>query len=263
MKSRKNALILTANKLRHQYFVKTVSDHFNLLGVITQPKKKYYKSTIYESELVRGHFERLAETEHRYFGDYENVIHDQAGFEVYETDDINDEKCVAWAREKGPEVIFLFGTRILGDAWFHLFDNIINLHLGLSPFYRGSATLFWPFVNGELGCVGVTIHLAVKEVDAGPILRRIKPEVEVGDDYYEINYKAIKGGIDSIPYAVQDYLNGKLQPISQDLMKKERSYKKKDFDIVALNKALSFIGDGVTEEQLKNEVESATCNCSQ
>ena len=35
-------------------------------------------------------------------------------------------------------------------------SKIINAHLGLSPYYRGSGTNIFPFVNKEIEYVGVT-----------------------------------------------------------------------------------------------------------
>ena len=40
---------------------------------------------------------------------------------------------------------------------------MINVHLGLSPYYKGSATNFWPFVNNELQFLGVTFMVTDKE----------------------------------------------------------------------------------------------------
>ena len=34
----------------------------------------------------------------------------------------------------------------------------LNIHLGLSPYYRGAGTNFWPLVNGEPEYCGATIH---------------------------------------------------------------------------------------------------------
>ena len=251
------AIVLTANGLRHNYFAKVISENFNLCGYITQPKVKYYDDSVYESELVQNHFERLKETEASFFPLESNRLN----VDRYETFDINDEECVKCAKDKNPDVVFLFGTKILGDVWLDSFENIINLHLGLSPFYRGSATLFWPFVNKELSCVGATIHLAVKDVDAGPILERVKPNLELGDGYYEINYKTIKNAIDSIPGVVKKYFQGSINPLSQKDMKKGYLYKKKDFNENTLRTALDYVIGGLTKTHLQEISGSSKCNC--
>ena len=80
-------------------------------------------------------------------------------------------------RKVNPEFILLFGTEILSEEWLKRFRNkIINIHLGLSPYYRGSATLFWPFYNNDIGHLGTTIHETVSKVDAGRIIKNIYPD---------------------------------------------------------------------------------------
>jgi hypothetical protein len=54
---------------------------------------------------------------------------------------INDLAVIEWTKKKTPDAILLFGTGILSDEWLDKFESkIINLHLGHSPRYRGSAT---------------------------------------------------------------------------------------------------------------------------
>jgi len=175
-------------------------------------------------------------------------------------DEINSEMALSFAKDKNPDVIFLFGTCILKDIWLDKFPNkIINLHLGLSPFYRGSATLFWPIYNNCISCVGVTVHITSKKVDAGEIIARFKPNLEKGDDYYDINLKAIKAGIDSIASVSIDYINGNRSTIKQDLSK-SKLYKKSDFSEKKLQIALKNIGNGLTIEQIEQIKSSKECN---
>ena len=48
------------------------------------------------------------------------------------------------------DVVLVFGTGILREALLSAFPGrLINIHLGLSPYYRGAGTNFWPLVNGE------------------------------------------------------------------------------------------------------------------
>ena len=256
-------LVLTSNSLRHQYFTKVISENFELCGVIKQPKSKYYKKSIYNSEEVKKHFVNLSKMEKSFFAQKDGYTLANRKIDLFELDNIsiNDSACVQWAKERGPEVIFLFGTKILSDEWLDSFKHVINLHLGLSPFYRGSATLFWPFVNRQISCVGTTIHLAVKEVDAGPILKRIKPKLIKGDDYYTINYKAIKAGIDAVPRVASEYFENLIEPVSQINMQKGGFYSKNDFNEKVLIEAFDYIGAGLTDEHIQELSREDLCNC--
>lgn len=253
------ALVLTSNSLRHRYFSNIISEKFDLTGIISEKKSKYYSKPKSESALVRQHFHMLSMSEQSFFSHYDDfpdvpIMH-------LENSSINNEKTIDWAKEHDPEVVFLFGTGILCDAWLDKFHVIINLHLGLSPFYRGSATLFWPFVNNDISCVGATIHLAVKDVDAGPILARIKPDLEIGDDYYCINHKTIKKAIDSLSSVFFGYVNGSITAQQQTIEQNNPVYKKCDFNESVLQKALENIDQGLTASQIQEIRNSLKCNC--
>jgi methionyl-tRNA formyltransferase len=236
-----------------------VASHFDLLGVIKEYKGDYYTTEHDASALMKAHFEALRNAERTWFGE---ACWPPVPMLELNKGRINDADTVAWAVDLNPDLVFLFGTSILNEEWLGMFpQRIINLHLGLSPYYRGAATLFWPLANNEPECVGGTIHLAEQRVDAGRILARIKPTLFIGDNYYTINYKTIKQLIDTLPDVATRYVRGEIEPMAQDL-RLGKVYRKADFNEDALSRALSAIGDGLTAQQLDNIRESKKCDCS-
>ena len=253
------AVVLTSNGLRHAYFAQSLASFFDLLAVIKEDKGDYYSKVREASPFIQTHFENLKETEKLFFG--------AAQWPAVPTQElakgeINNAKRITWVADLSPDLIFLFGTGILSDDWLARFpDRIVNLHLGLSPYYRGSATLFWPVVNGELECVGATIHLVERQVDSGRLLARVKPKIEVGDSYYTINFKTIKQAIDSLPDVVRRYTDGDIIPSVQNL-EMGVVYRKGNFNEEALRIALDLLSKGVTIEQLDAIGRSNKCGCS-
>jgi hypothetical protein len=67
----------------------------------------------------------------------------------------------------------------------------VNLHLGLSPYYKGAGTNFWPLAKGEPECVGATFHILTREVDAGPCLPG-GPTWRSGDDAHDIGFNVVR-----------------------------------------------------------------------
>ena len=252
-------LVLTSDSPRHAFFTHTISKSFDLVGCIKESKGNYYTNQISDSSLIKSHFCRLKSVEYDFFGSYQWP---KTSYLHIEKSKINTPDVLEWAKSLQPSAIFLFGTSILSDCWLTTFpDSIINLHLGLSPFYRGSATLFWPIANNEIECVGATIHLAEKEVDSGKILSRIKPNLCVGDDYYSINYKTVASAIKYLPVVSLDFLSGSLQPFDQCL-DVGCVYKKSDFNEFYLRQALANVGSGLTSQQILSISLSSKCNCS-
>lgn len=256
----KRVVVLTSNKYRHRYFIDVVNQNFNLTGLITEEKNNYYTQQKEESQFISEHFKSLSKYEKKYFGDIEYPNVDTLHLNKQE---INTTKVKQWAVDKKPDLILLFGTGILDKDWLNLFHNkIINTHLGLSPYYRGTATLFWPFVNKELECVGTTIHIAAEKVDAGDIIARIKPDITLGDNYYDINMKAIKKSIDVLPHVMEKYFTNTMKLIKQDITQ-SKLYKKSDFNEDVLIAALDFVKNGITKELLDNIKGSKKCSCCQ
>ena len=191
-----SVLILTSNSPRHIYFANIMAKAFSVAGIISEPKNDYFEKQIEESSFVKSHFHNLAIYEKRYVGEFE--FFPASPILWIKKNEINQPKTLSWAIEKNADVVLLFGTGILAKEWLcHYNKRVLNLHLGYSPRYRGSATLFWPFVNEELDFVGATIHLAELKVDAGEILKIITPEILEKDSYYDINFKTIKKSIEN------------------------------------------------------------------
>jgi methionyl-tRNA formyltransferase len=251
------AAVLTSTALRHQYFLQTIAGAFDVCAALHQAKGSAYGALREQSPTVAQHFRRIAEAEEAEFGP---VVKD-ANATLRTVADINDPVLMQRVRDAGVEVVLLFGTAILATPWLNTFPNrIVNLHLGLAPFYRGSATLFWPFVNGELECVGATIHLAVQKVDAGAILARIKADPLPGDQYYNLTTRLIRRAIEAVPDTARRYLRGEIAPIPQEFSA-TRAYRKTDFDEAALTKALTFVGDGLTVKQIEAARQGGRCVC--
>lgn len=90
-----------------------------------------------------------------------------------------------------------------------------NLHLGLSPYYKGSATNLYPYLFREPECIGATIHIASEKVDNGNILHQFRPNLIETDDLHDIGNKVIKKAGKVLPKILNAYRSGKLEPVLQ------------------------------------------------
>src|SRR5207302_1640208 len=53
---------------------------------------------------------------------------------------VNRLEVIDWIRQRRPDIVVLFGASIISPSLLDLFPGrIVNVHLGLSPYYRGSA----------------------------------------------------------------------------------------------------------------------------
>ena len=100
-------------------------------------------------------------------------------------------------RSLAPDLIFSFYYRkmIPERILAHARLGAYNMHGSLLPGYRGRAPLNWAIINGESE-TGVTLHVMVKEADAGDIIDReavaIAPEETAGEVAKRIPAAAVR-----------------------------------------------------------------------
>ena len=114
----------------------------------------------------------------------------------------------------------------LADALIE--KNAINLHMGISPQYRGSACNFWALFDNNPHLVGATIHRLAKSLDTGSVIQHVRPEF-TGQNLFHFSMQAVATGHDAFADLI---LNNKLQsviPEPQDPKLEIRYSKNADF----------------------------------
>jgi methionyl-tRNA formyltransferase len=94
---------------------------------------------------------------------------------------VNDEACKQLLLQIQPDIVIVNGTRIISKKILHCTAAIfINMHAGITPWYRGSHGGYWALYNNDIENFGTTIHLVDAGVDTGGILKQafIKPKKE-------------------------------------------------------------------------------------
>ena len=150
--------------------------------------------SIHEKLLFDRHFQERYELENQAFG---NLTPKQVFGDVptrYCTSaGLNSRETVNFVNEFKPDLAFIFGTDIIkGELLDILPEDKINLHLGLSPWYRGSATLFWPFYFLQPQYAGVTFHRITQKTDAGDMIHQCVPDLIAGDGIHDVGVRSIK-----------------------------------------------------------------------
>ncbi len=245
-------LLITSNLQRHIYVANIIAKKLDLAGIVSEGKTNltaHLKPTQEQSEIIAMHFAARDKAELEILGEYKEFPQcdvfpvDQGGSNNWST--------YEWVKEKDPDVILLYGSSIIKDPILSHYDGrVINMHLGLSPYYRGSATNYWPLVDGNPECVGVTIHLATLKVDGGDILTQVRPQnVKPDDSAYEIGNKAIIAGAKALADIVEPYLAGKVKRQAQDL-KSGKLCRRKDFTPESLIQMHKNFNDGMIAQYL-------------
>lgn len=122
---------------------------------------------------------------------------------------LNGRETVEFVKREVNDVCVVFGCGLIkGELLRALPELSLNFHLGLSPWYKGSATLFWPFFFMEPQCCGVTIHKIVASADAGEILHQSVPNLKKGMGIHDVGVATVLQGANDLLGALRKVLAG-------------------------------------------------------
>lgn len=79
------------------------------------------------------------------------------------------------------------GTSIVKKYIIEQAGLALNLHWGLSPYYRGTHCTDWALINWDINNIGVTIHKLVRDIDGGDILAQDRAAIKDNDTLDSIN----------------------------------------------------------------------------
>ena len=103
--------------------------------------------------------------------------------------DINSDKVKNLLIDFAPNIIMVYGTRILKPAIFELSDYSINVHLGITPDYRGTGNI-WAIYCKDWKNIGATIHEIDAGVDTGNIIETVRINVLYSDNIFSIRFRS-------------------------------------------------------------------------
>ena len=247
------AILLTSTFRRHVHVANTVAAACDLVGVWQEEKTfrpERYARDEADHAVIQRHFAERDDFEARYFSS-DSAIRLTAGA-VHRTvggGGCSDPAEVALMTAARPDVVLVFGTGILHAPVLSAFEGrIINIHLGLSPYYRGAGTNFWPLVNRQPEYVGATIHYLDAGIDTGPIIAHARPAIDRADGPHDIGNKTIVAAAQALLRASSAHVAGTVRAVPQ--LTGGRLYQRKDFSADAVRILYRNFETGMIEEYL-------------
>ena len=129
------------------------------------------------------------------------------------------------------DVYVIFGASYI-QGWlidFLVEQNAINIHMGLSPYYRGSSCNFWALYDGNPSFVGATIHKLSKGLDSGPMLYHCIPKYRTGDDPFVYTMRSVDVAQMSLVSRIANGQIFDMKPVEQDKSLEVRYTRNADF----------------------------------
>jgi len=248
------AVIFTSNSLRHKFFANSLLNYVDDALVVVECRENDELNKSYgENSVIINHFKNRNETENIFFRGNDEF---NAKCIPILYKEVNHNFIYQKIKEFEPDVMLVFGSSIIKEPLLSLGkkNRFFNLHLGLSPYYKGNGTNFWPFINNELEFLGSTILHIDAGIDTGDIITHVRPNIEINDTVHTIGCKIIQDSVKKIGEILNSLKNGeKVNRIPQWNVENEKVYKLKDFNEEILNQYLGKIKNNIIEKYLSSE----------
>jgi len=256
---RATAVILTGTELRHDYFriVLSLSSKLQVLASFREQKQsllEWVSTPTSPNSAIRRHAEERQRSEEDFFGSFVKLTTDHSLPLTIKKGALNhDLRLQERIRHLNPDVLICYGTSIIREPLLSDFaGRFLNIHLGLSPYYRGSGTNFWPLANSEPEFIGVTFMQIDAGVDTGDIVHQFRGQMFPEDSIHSIGNRLISKVALTAP-SVASHLQSlrRVKQIEIDLCGIEaRVYRRRDFTDIALNQARTNLINGVVADYL-------------
>ncbi len=122
---------------------------------------------------------------------------------------VNDDECIRIIREVKPDLVLVKGTRIISAKVLEAAGvPFVNMHVGITPQYRGVHGAYWALANKDAAHAGTTIHFVDKGIDTGNIIAQQIIDIGPKDNFVTYPLKQIAAGIDLLRLSLPKLLQG-------------------------------------------------------
>jgi methionyl-tRNA formyltransferase len=128
---------------------------------------------------------------------------------TFQVASVNDEACKQLLLQIQPDIVIVNGTRIISKKILHCTAAIfINMHVGITPWYRGSHGGYWALYNNDAANFGTTIHLVDAGVDTGGVLKQAFTKPGGEDNFTTYPILQVVAGITALKEVLRQVING-------------------------------------------------------
>ena len=257
---KKKIVIITSKSLRHKYFRVFLSNQegINVLKTVCEDGNKKLKNLKknygLKANLLAKHILDRDKSEKDFFKSYLKNTKDKSNNINRKNGFSSSTSFLKLVKSLKPDLIIVYGSSIIRGEILNLYKNkILNLHLGLSPYYRGSGTNLFPFVNNEIQYVGATFMLLDRTIDNGKIIHQEQAKVYKNDNIHKIGNRLILQMFEVYKELLLNYNKIKIKNKKKNNIEVNKVYKRKDFNLAAIKKLRRNLKNNIIEKYLKSK----------
>tara|TARA_B100001057_G_C22856691_1_gene952941 strand:+ start:916 stop:1704 length:789 start_codon:yes stop_codon:yes gene_type:complete len=226
--------LFTSNKNRHNYFINLLSEISSELFVVQECQTIFpgvIPGDYPVSPTMNKYFQNVNDVQLKLFGNsYVNNFNKNIKILPIIYGDLNQCTIKFLSDFLESDIYIIFGSSYIKSKLLNFLveQKAINIHAGVSPYYRGADCNFWALYDNNPHLVGSTIHFLSKGIDSGPILYHAMSNLK--ENPYEYSMSTIKSAFHSITKKIQDNSIFNIEPINQKKNKEIRYSRKKEFN---------------------------------
>ena len=168
--------LFTRNHTRHNYLINLLSDTTSELNVVQETTTIFpgilpgdYPAT----NIMKKYFENVIKAEKKIFGNsFISGKNKNINLLTLHYGDLSKCSMEFLSNFLRSDIYIVFGSSYIKNDLvdFLIKKDALNIHMGVSPYYRGRDCNFWALYDNNPHLVGSTIHHLSKGLDSGPIL---------------------------------------------------------------------------------------------
>lgn len=249
--------LFTSNHPRHISLIEelaTVSDELFVIQESATLFPGVYSDIYSASPLHEMYFKEMHMAEKRFFGVPRFVTLDNVSLFSAKSGDVSLIAQEQLQPALQSDYYIVFGASYI-KGWlidFLISNRAVNVHMGVSPYFRGAACNFWALYKGRADLVGATIHMLSKGLDSGDMLFHALPEIKKYQAF-DIGMAAVKSAHDGLCKHIKEGSLYEIQPVSQARDSEIFYSRKSDFDVSVIK---DFLENSPSSESIFNQLNS-------
>ena len=248
--------VFTSNQPRHLAYINKLSLVADELIAVVEATTRVpgVISDLYaSSEILKAYFSEVRNAENRVFSE---AIVSESNVRVMpiKMGDLNLLEKHQLSEAIASDIYLVFGSSYIRGwlADFLVDRGAVNIHMGLSPYYRGHSCNFWAMYDSRPEYVGATVHLLSHGLDSGPILFHSRPSGPENGPF-DFTMRAVDVVQNEVTQLIHSNQLSTLAPIPQDKSLQIRYSRGEEFkDEVAAN----FLTRNWASEEIRNLLEN-------
>jgi phosphoribosylglycinamide formyltransferase 1 len=250
-------IILTGGEMRHSYFRISLSKdkRFKVVASFCESDEMSLERLTFSNEhsslLEKQHVLSRNQSEQDFFGDVVSSLIDRSNPIKIAKGSINSSVVFEEIKKFNPDILVCYGSSLIKGDLLEVYEGrFLNVHLGLSPYYRGSGTNVWPLINEEPWMVGATFMHIDSGIDTGHIVHQIQASIFLGDSSHTIGNRLILDMTKVYANLIANFSNLSVETQTDT---QGKLYKIADFDSYACKKLYDNFKNGMIEKSINSK----------